>query len=110
MYSVDPLTFDVYDYDQYYTQAGDFQGLVDNKAKHGPIWRHLYSAREAFSDMHASVQRNKYKAGVALNGTHWPAHAPLNGSFWAALTDEMEARPSLVKYFSELQGLSLIHI
>lgn len=104
VYSVDPLTFDVYDYDQYYTQAGDFQGLVDNKAKHGPIWRHLYSAREAFSDMHASVQRNKYKAGVTLNGTHWPAHAPLNGSFWAALTDEMEARPSLVKYFSELQG------
>ena len=99
VYQVDPITFDVYDYDQYYTPVDEFDSL-----QAGPIWRHLYNARDTYGDMRASVQHHNYHAPVSLNGTAWPRAAPLNASFWAALTDEMEVRPALVSTFAQLQS------
>ncbi|WFD04556.1 hypothetical protein MOBT1_003267 [Malassezia obtusa] len=101
---VDPATYDVMDYDQYYSQIAEYDNLINRKANHGPVWRHLYSARDAFGDFHSSVKSGKYRADVKLDGTRWPEHAPINGTFWAAVTDEMEARPELVSYFSRLQS------
>mgnify|MGYP007078040697 FL=1 len=100
MYSVHPETYEIMDFDQYYTQIAEFDDLVDSKADHGPVWRKLYSARDTYGDFHASVQANSYSAGVNLDGTKWPKNAPLNGTFWAALTDEMEQRPELVETFA----------
>ncbi|CEH13158.1 related to acid sphingomyelinase [Ceraceosorus bombacis] len=34
----------------------------------------------------------------------WPTSAPLNASFWASVTDEMLARPSLIDAFRTRQG------
>lgn len=100
VYSVHPETYEIMDFDQYYTQIAEFDDLVDSKADHGPVWRKLYSARDTYGDFHASVQANSYSAGVNLDGTKWPKNAPLNGTFWAALTDEMEQRPELVETFA----------
>lgn len=104
VYTVDPGTFEVFDYDQYYSQIGEYDELIESKANHGPVWRHLYSARDAYGDFRSSVHAGKYSAGVKLDGTKWPESAPLNATFWGAVTDEMEARPELVSYFSRLQS------
>ena len=101
---VDPETYEVMDYDQYYSQIAEYDDIIHKKLNHGPVWRHLYSARDAYGNFFGSVGNGNYRAGVKLNGTRWPDNAPLNGTFWAALTDEMEARPELVTYFSEYQS------
>lgn len=101
VYSVHPVTYEIMDYDQYYASIPTFDDLVESKANHGPVWRKLYSAREAYGDFHASSQRNTYKAGVELDHARWPWNAPLNGTFWAAVTDEMEQRPELVQTWAE---------
>ncbi|WFD32157.1 hypothetical protein MSPP1_003202 [Malassezia sp. CBS 17886] len=103
VYEVDPETYDVVDYLQYYTPIDDFHTL--GKAGHGPVWRLLYRARETYQNLSASLAAGTYAAGVPLeqNGT-WPAAAPLNASFWAAVTDEMEARPALIELHQALQG------
>ena len=101
VYSVHPVTYEIMDYDQYYASIPTFDDLVESKANHGPVWRKLYSARDAYGDFHASSQRNTYKAGVELDHARWPWNAPLNGTFWAAVTDEMEQRPELVQTWAE---------
>lgn len=100
------------DYQQWYTQLSTFSTLP--QTSHGPVWEHLYSARSAYSNFTSSVNSGKYTAPVALTSTKnessgivshsWPAEAPLNGTFWAALTDEMVARPELVQQFTVYQG------
>lgn len=104
VYDVHPDTYDIMDFHQYYTPVVTFDDLIKSNANHGPVWRELYTARELYSDFHASKKAGTYKAGVKLDGTHWPQNAPLNGTFWSALTDEMEQRPSLVTTFSEVQS------
>ena len=99
VYLVDPTTYDIYDWDQYYTDVDAFA-----TSAHGPVWHHLYRARDTYGDFHASVQDGQYTAHVALDGTHWPRGAPLNATFWSAVTDEMEARPELLTTFSRLQS------
>ena len=99
VYHVDPHTYDIYDWDQYYTDVDAFAASA-----HGPVWHHLYSARHTYGDFCASVQDGQYAAHVALDGTHWPRGAPLNATFWSALTDEMQARPELLTTFSQLQS------
>ncbi|KAL4402920.1 phosphoric diester hydrolase [Malassezia pachydermatis] len=103
VYSVHPDTYEIMEFEQYYTPIATFDELVRSGANHGPVWRQLYTARELYGDFHASVRDGTYKAGVELHKNHWPQNAPLNGTFWAALTDEMEARPSLATTFSEVQ-------
>lgn len=98
LYDVDPETYEVLDYVQYATP------LDTEEAGDGPTWRPLYSARDAYSSFHASVAAGRYTAGVALDHGRWPAHAPLNASFWAALTTEMEVRPELVETHHQRQG------
>ncbi|WFD22233.1 hypothetical protein MEQU1_000898 [Malassezia equina] len=103
VYHVHPETYEIMEFDQYYTPIPEFEALVKENKNHGPVWRKLYTARELYGDFHASVKSHTYRAGVALNNNRWPKNAPLNGTFWAALTDEMEQRPELVKTFSEVQ-------
>lgn len=101
VYDVHPETYEIMDFDQYYASIPTFDHLVESKAKHGPVWRKLYSARDAYGDFHATEQSHKYKGGVALDNGWWPENAPLNGTFWAALTDEMEQRPELIEKFAQ---------
>ncbi|WFD07205.1 hypothetical protein MVES1_002564 [Malassezia vespertilionis] len=101
VYEVDPQTYEVMDYLQYYTPVSEFGNVGDN----GPIWHLLYKARETYGTFRASLQAGTYDAPVALSDDGvWPDDAPLNASFWAALTDEMEQRPSLVELHHMYQG------
>ena len=93
IYEVDPETYEVMDYLQYYSPVDEFP----HGAQHGPVWRLLYKARETYQDFSASVRAKKYAAPVALENGLWPRDAPLNASFWAAVTDEMEQRPALLE-------------
>ena len=103
VYEVDPETYEVHDYQQYYTQLYNFPNV--SKTDHGPIWKHLYSARETYSNFSASASAGTYKAPVKLQDNHtWPSSAPLNASFWAAVTDEMEKRPELITLHQIYQG------
>lgn len=90
VYDVDPDTYRVLDHTVYYSQLSTFESLA--KQGHGPVFRRLYSAREAYSNHTAS------------HGSVWPADAPLNATFWARTTDEMLARPELVQQFTVYQG------
>ena len=103
VYSVDPETYEVLDYDQYYTQLDKFDDELKN-ADHGPVWHKLYSARETYANLSASHNAGKYRAPVKLDNGWWPEGTPLNASFWAALTDEMELRPELVTLHSRYQA------
>ncbi|KOS15701.1 putative acid sphingomyelinase [Malassezia pachydermatis] len=100
VYDVDPETYEVMDYSQYYTQLQDNESLT----KTGPVWHLLYKARETYSNFSATAADGSYAAPVALQNGAWPADAPLNASFWAALTDEMEKRPELVELHQLYQG------
>lgn len=100
VYEVDPETYEVMDYHQYYTPLHDNEKLTSS----GPVWHELYTARNTYHNFSASVQAGTYGAPVALNNSLWPADAPLNASFWAALTDEMEQRPELIELHALYQG------
>lgn len=98
VYEVDPETYSVMDYTQYYTPIDDF------KTGHPIVWYELYRARKTYEDLSASKKAGTYKAPVQLDGGKWPQDAPLNASFWAALTDEMEQRPELIELHHMYQG------
>ena len=99
---VDPVTYDIMDYDQYYTPLQNVQNATETRT--GLVWHHLYSARDAYGDFRASQAQGTYAAPVQLDNGLWPQHAPLNASFWAAITDEILARPSLAGQFQTFQG------
>ena len=99
---VDPVTYDIMDYDQYYTPLQNVQNATETHT--GLAWHHLYSARDAYGDFRASQAQGTYAAPVQLDHGLWPQHAPLNASFWAAITDEILARPSLAGQFQTFQG------
>lgn len=108
LYTIDPETYEVMDYDQYYTQVADFSTLASTH--HGPVWQHLYSARQTYSNFSLSSQTFGNHHTVA-NGTvslvngSWPVGAPLNATFWSAVTDEMTLRSDLVsETFHHYQG------
>ncbi len=108
IYDVDPASWEVMDVHQYYAQLADFKALPST-TDHGPVWRKLYSARETYGNFSASLRNGSYAAPVQLaqsgdSSGIWPERAPLNASFWAAVTDEMEVRPQLVETFNELSG------
>lgn len=103
IYDVDPLSYDVVDYHQYYAQTDGFKTLPSSG--HGPVWTKLYSARETYGNLSTSRANGTYTAPVALSSDGlWPESAPLNGSFWAAVTDEMVARPELVTLHTRYSG------
>ncbi|KAI3613374.1 hypothetical protein CBS9595_004207 [Malassezia furfur] len=92
IYDVDPETYEVMNYHQYYTSVSELQNLTDQ----GPIWRELYSARETFA--------NYTMIGDSNNQTSWPTDAPLNATFWMSLTDEMKKDTTLIDAFNLYQG------
>ena len=101
---VDPDTYDVYDFDQYYTPVTEFDKLKGRHVHHGPAWRHLYSARSAYSNFSGCAHKDTYDAPVRLENGWWPKNVPINGPFWDALTDEIEARTDLATTFSIYKG------
>ncbi|WFD36531.1 hypothetical protein MCUN1_003414 [Malassezia cuniculi] len=104
VYQVDPETYEVYDFDQYYSEVDEFDDLINNNRNHGPVWRHLYSARESYGNFGKSQSAGKYVAPVQLDQGWWPDGAPLNASFWSALIDEMSVNPSVLDKFSKNQS------
>ncbi|CAO1638337.1 unnamed protein product [Sympodiomycopsis kandeliae] len=103
IYTLDAESFEVLDHDVYYTDIHEAKSLVERGV--GPVWKHLYSARQAYNDFSASVQNKSYAGGVPLdNGKTWPKDAPLNATFFASLTTEMLLRPELVQTFTKFQG------
>lgn len=100
VYEVDPETYEVMDYEQYYTQLYGVDKLNGTR----PSWNLLYTARDAYANFSASQAKGTYAAPVQLDDGVWPKGAPLNASFWAALTDEMEARPELIEMHQLYQG------
>jgi hypothetical protein len=87
MYEVDTGNFDVYDAHTFYSDVNDFRNLTAN----GPTFRYEYSARDTY--------------GPAAG---WPESAPLNATFWHAVTEAMEKDHSLVSRFNTLQGKSSV--
>lgn len=103
LYTVDRDTFEVLDHDVFYTDVSRAASLVEENV--GPTWKHLYSARQAYNNFSASVQNHSYAGGVALDSQSlWPQNAPLNATFFASLTTEMQLRPELVQQFTVYQG------
>lgn len=99
---VDPETYELMDYHQYYTPL---QNVKDKKETDtGLVWYLLYSARDAYGDFKGSVNAGNYSNIVPLNGTKWPSTAPLNATFWSAVADEVETRPELAVQFNLYQG------
>lgn len=87
MYEVDTGSFDVYDAYTFYANVDSFSNLTG----HGPVFEYEYSTREAY--------------GPAVG---WPEDAPLNATFWQAVTEAMEKDRSLVTMFNTYQGKSSV--
>lgn len=99
---IDPETYEVMDYHQYYTPLESMKHR--NHTNSGLVWYKLYSAREAYSDFKATMRSSHYHHTVKLNGTKWPSSAPLNATFWSMVADEVELRPELAAQFNLYQG------
>lgn len=87
MYEVDTGSFEVY---EAYTYAADVSSFT-NLTGHGPVFELEYSTRDTY--------------GAAAG---WPEDAPLNATFWHAVTVAMEKDHSLVSTFNTLQGKSSV--
>ncbi|KAL8736504.1 MAG: hypothetical protein Q9166_000296 [cf. Caloplaca sp. 2 TL-2023] len=87
MYEVDTGNFDVYNAYTWYSNVSDF-GRLDPTVT-GPTYRFEYSTR------------NTYNIG-------WPASAPLNATYWHAVTVAMEKNHDLVSIFNTLEGKSSV--
>jgi hypothetical protein len=103
LYEVDTGTWDVHEAWTFYSDVSTFSDLSatttddnnssssssSNSEAHGPVFQLEYSTRDA------------YGAGAA-----WPADAPLNGTFWHAVTEAMERNRTLVSVVNGFQGKS----
>jgi predicted phosphodiesterase len=89
MYEVDTGSFDIYEAYTWTADVSSFANLTGGT--HGPVFELEYSTRETYG-------------GAA----GWPADAPLNASFWHAVTEGMERDGGLVGTFNRLQGKSSI--
>ena len=87
MYEVDTGSFDVYDAYTWYSDVSSFPDL--NTSSTGPTYRFEYSTREA------------YEIG-------WPDDAPLNATYWHAVTEAMEKDIGLVSKFNTFEGKSSV--
>lgn len=85
MYEVDTGSFDVYDAYTWYSDVSSFPILNSS----GPTYQLEYSTREA------------YNIG-------WPSDAPLNATYWHAVTAAMESDISLVSKFNTFEGKSSV--
>ncbi|KAL8817809.1 MAG: hypothetical protein Q9191_008074 [Dirinaria sp. TL-2023a] len=85
MYEVDTGSFEVYEAYTWYADVSSFPGLSAT----GPTFKLEYSTRAS------------YNIG-------WPASAPLNATYWHAVTEAMESDMSLVSKFNTFQGKSSV--
>lgn len=88
LYEVDTGSFDIYDAYTFYSDVNTFPNLGANE---GPVFKFEYSTRETY--------------GPAAK---WPEHAPLNATFWHAVTEAMEEDIGLVGKFNTFQGKSSV--
>lgn len=89
MYEVDTGNFEIYEAYTWYADVNSFPSL--NNTNRGPTFKFEYSTREAY--------------GPAAG---WPDDAPLNATFWHAVTEAMEKDISLVSQFNTYEGKSSI--
>lgn len=87
MYEVDTGSFDIYEAYTWYADVSSFPNLTN----HGPVYQFEYSTRDTY--------------GPAAG---WPSTAPLNATFWHAVTQAMERDHSLVSTFNTLEGKSSV--
>lgn len=85
MYEVDTGSFEIY---EAYTWYADVSSFPDLSAT-GPTYKLEYSTRDS------------YNIG-------WPASAPLNATYWHAVTEAMESDISLVSKFNTFEGKSSV--
>ncbi|KAL8707325.1 MAG: hypothetical protein Q9220_007637 [cf. Caloplaca sp. 1 TL-2023] len=88
MYEVDTASFDIYDAYTWYANVSSFQTLDPTVT--GPTYEFEYSTRETYD-------------------ISWPADAPLNATYWHAVTEAMERNIELVSTFNTLEGKTSIN-
>lgn len=88
MYEVDTGSFEIYDAHTWYSDVSSYPHL--NVSSSGPTYRYEYSTRDAYN-------------------ISWPATAPLNATYWHAVTEAMETDITLVERFNTFQGKSSIN-
>ena len=89
MYEVDPYTGEIWDAYTFYSDVSSYPELPSIDPVHGPVWEFEYSTREAYG-----------------SAAGWPKDAPLNATFWHAVTEAMEDDISLVSLFNHYEGKS----
>ncbi|KAI7548074.1 sphingomyelin phosphodiesterase-like protein [Hortaea werneckii] len=91
LYEVDTGTFDILDAYTFYSDVQSFPALANST--HGPVFQYEYSTRDAYG-----------------RAAGWPEDAPLNATFWHAVTNAMEEDGSneLVSMFNTFQGKSSV--
>jgi hypothetical protein len=91
LYAVDRASFSVHNAWTYFADVSSFPAL--SPAAHGPVFRLEYSTRDAYP---------------VAGG--WPADAPLNATWWHAVTEAMEADASgaLLSRFNTFEGKSSV--
>lgn len=87
MYEVDTGSFDIYEAYTWYSDVSGYRNLSAT----GPTFQYEYSARASY--------------GPAAD---WPASAPLNATFWHAVTEAMERNHTLVSQFNTFEGKSSV--
>ncbi|KAF1981934.1 Ser/Thr protein phosphatase family protein [Aulographum hederae CBS 113979] len=87
VYEVDTGDFNIYEAFTFYSNVSAYYAADFDPATTGPTFELEYSTREAY--------------GGAAN---WPEDAPLNATFWHAVTEAMEEDPGLVETFNMYQG------
>lgn len=87
MYEVDTGSFDVYEAYTWYSDVSSYPDL--NTSSTGPAFQLEYSTREAYA-------------------IGWPQDAPLNATYWHAVTEAMEDDISLVSLFNTFEGKSSV--
>ena len=83
MYEVDTHSFDIYEAYTFNADVNSFPRLD----KTGPIFRFEYSTRQTYD-----------------TPEKWPAHAPLNATYWHGVTEAMENNLTMVEVFNTFQG------
>ncbi|KAL8661546.1 MAG: hypothetical protein Q9202_005491 [Teloschistes flavicans] len=83
MYEVDTGSFDIYNAYTWYANVSAFGSLDPNVT--GPTYKFEYSTRDTYK-------------------IDWPADAPLNATYWHAVTEAMEKDISLVSKFNTFEG------
>ena len=87
LYEVDTGDFNIYEAYTFIADVNSFSNLTTT----GPTFEYEYSTRETYGQ-----------------ASGWPNDAPLNGTFWHAVTEAMEKDHSLVSTFNTFQGKSSV--